>query len=410
MVPITSPDNAPSRMKGTLVLVAAIAMQLCLGGIYAWSIFVPDLRREFGYSSTQAQLVFGTAFLVFTLSGVVTGALQDRHGPRPLGVASGLFVAAGYATAWAGGGNYAILWLGIGVLVGLGIGCGYVCTIATAVKWFPRRKGLIAGLVVGGYGGGAVLLANGAEYLFRRGWEVLDVLGVVGIIYGPIIILAGLALSVPPGEAEASPVTFERKRLLGDRRFRALCVAMFCATLPGLLICGNLKPIGLSFGLPPEAAPLAVSFFAIGSGGSRAIWGFLSDRFGRRRLASLAMISITIAPLSLWLAGGDEFGFLAASLLVGFCHGSSFAIYPAQTAEFYGAPVLGTVYALVLVAHGLAAEVGPGMGGLLYDLTGSFTPGLVFAGVVAAVGWFGYRSLLGPSRKKELQKTQKDTE
>jgi len=381
-------------LKRFTVLAAAVVMQLCLGGVYAWSIFVPALRLDFGFSSAQTQLVFGTAFLVFTVSGVFTGALQDRHGPRWLGVASGAFLAAGYLVASASGGDFALLWLGYGGLVGLGIGCGYVCTIATAVKWFPERKGLVAGLAVAGYGAGAIALSAVAESLLARGWGVLEVLGAVGWSYGPLVAAAGLLLTLPPAARAREPVRFERRRLLRDPRFRALSVAMFCGTLPGLLISGNLKPIGLSFGLPPVTAALSISAFAVGSGGGRIVWGLLADRLGCRRAALLALVAIAASPFPLLLAGGSEAVFLAAALLAGFCYGSSFAIYPAQVAELWGARVMGTVYALVMVAHGLAAEVGPGAAGLLFDLTGSFTPALLLAAGSAAVGWVAYRVLL----------------
>ncbi len=381
-------------MKRSIVLAAAITMQMCLGGIYAWSVFVPALQRDFGYSSAQTQLVFGTAFLVFTVSGVFTGALQDRYGPRWLGVASGVFLAAGYVVGSVGGDSFPVLWLGFGGLVGLGIGCGYVCTIATAVKWFPERKGLVAGLAVAGYGAGAIVLSGVAESLLRRGWEVLEILGTIGLVYGPIVVVAGLLLTVPAHSRARVPVRFERRRLLRDRRFWALCVAMFCGTLPGLLISGNLKPIGLSFELPAVTAALSISTFAIGSGSGRIVWGLLSDRFGCRRTALFALVAIAVSPFPLWLAGSTEGGFLVAALFAGFCYGSSFAVYPAQVAELWGARVMGTVYALVMVAHGLAAEVGSGVGGWLFDLSDSFVPALVLAGGAAAVGWVAYRVLL----------------
>lgn len=386
------------------ILAAAVVMQLCLGGVYAWSVFVPALRRDFGFSSAETQLIFGTAFLVFTVSGVFTGALQDRHGPRWLGVASGVFLAAGYVVASMSGGAFPLLWLGYGGLVGLGIGCGYVCTIATAVKWFPERKGLVAGLAVAGYGAGAIALSAVAESLLGRGWGVLEVFRAVGLAYGPLVAAAALLLTVPPHARARAPVRFERRRLLRDHRFQALCVAMFCGTLPGLLISGNLKPLGLSFGLPAVTAALSISAFAAGSGGGRIVWGLLADRLGCRRAALLSLAAIAASPLLL-LAGRTEATFLAAALLAGFCYGSSFAIYPAQVAELWGARVMGTVYALVMVAHGLAAEAGPGTAGLLFDLTDSFAPALVLAAGSAAVGWVAYRVLLGaePASSRDIR-------
>ncbi|MFH0944459.1 MAG: MFS transporter [Planctomycetota bacterium] len=383
-------------MTRYLVITAAIVMQMCLGGIYAWSAFVPELREAYGYSAAQTQLVFGTSFLVFTISGVFTGRGQDLRGPRPFGVASGVFLAAGYLVASVSGGSFLLLWLGIGVLGGLGIGCGYVCTIATAVKWFPSRKGLVSGLAVAGYGAGAIVLANGAELLFERGWQVLEVFRAVGLVYGPVVLLAGLCLIVPASDGAAFPLTLRRRELLRDRRFWALCAAMFCGTLPGLAISGSLKPIGLFLGLTAPIAVQAISFFAIGSGTGRILWGLAGDQLGGRRMALLALALIALSPLLLFLAGladPEGYAFLGAALFGGFCYGSSFALYPAQVADIYGARVVGTVYTLVMLAHGLAAEVGPGVCGLLFDETGSFLSAMVLATVLAAAGFVLYGTL-----------------
>jgi OFA family oxalate/formate antiporter-like MFS transporter len=171
---------------------------------------------------------------------------------------------------------------------------------------------------------------------------------------------------------------------------------MFCGTLPGLAISGNLKPIGLSLGLTVPIATQAISCFALGSGTGRIAWGLVGDQFGGRRMALLALALIALSPLLLWFAGHVDpagYAFLGAALFAGFCYGSSFALYPAQVADLYGAQVVGTVYALVMLAHGLAAEVGPGIGGLLFDLTGSFLPALGLAAVLAAAGWGAYRRL-----------------
>jgi OFA family oxalate/formate antiporter-like MFS transporter len=165
---------------------------------------------------------------------------------------------------------------------------------------------------------------------------------------------------------------------------------MFCGTLPGLMINGNLKPIGLSFGLSSSTATMAISFFAVGSATGRILWGFVNDRLGRVRSTVLALSLIAVSALAILAGESRELGFLIITLFVGLCYGSSFALYPAQVAEIYGAEVMGTVYALVILAHGLAAEVGPGIGGLLFDLTNSFSPALIFAGSVAAVGVVGY--------------------
>jgi len=380
-------------VRRVLVLIAAVLVQSCMGGIYAWSAFVPHLREAHGFSAASMQLVFGTCFLVFTVSLLVTGRLLDRSGPRPLMVASAVLLAGGYLIAAAAGGSWFLLWLGIGVVGGLGIGCGYLCPIATAIRWFPAHKGLVAGLAVAGYGGGAILLANLAEHLLARDWSVSRIFVLVGATYGPVLLLAGMLLFTPPDAGEEQTVTFRRRDLLHDARFWKLFAAMFCGTLPGLMISGSLKPLGLWFGLGAGAAA-AISTFAVGSALGRVAWGWVHDRLGGRRATLCALGAIAGSVAVLAGAGATVPTFVTAALLAGFCYGSSFALYPAQVAEVYGARVVGTVYAVVMLAHGLAAEVGPGTAGWLFDVTGSWFPGLALSFVVALAGlvFFARRS------------------
>ena len=365
-------------------------MQTCLGWIYAWSAFVPSLQAEFGYTSAQTQLVFGTTILVFTFSMVFTGPLHDRFGPRPLAMASGALLLAAYLLASVTGQNFFPLWLSIGVLGGLGLGCGYVCPIATAVKWFPKHKGLVIGVTLAGYGLGAVILANLVHWLLNNGWEALKIFRLVGITFGPVILLMGLFLFLPYAGGEARAFSFQRKTLLRDKHFWRLCLAMFCGTFPGLVINGNLKPIGLSFGFDSQAATAAIGFFAIGNAAGRIDCGVINDWLGGEKTTRLVLILIAVSTLTMVMGGEGPSAYLLASFAAGFCYGGNFSLYPAQVAQIYGAGVLGSVYALVLLAHGAAAEIGPVLGGYLHDLTGSFFPALILSFVITVIGLAGY--------------------
>ncbi|MBN2467072.1 MAG: MFS transporter [Deltaproteobacteria bacterium] len=387
-------------MKRYIVIVAAVAMQMCLGGLYAWSAFVPALREEFGYSATQTQLVFGTCILVFTLSMVFTGRLHDRFGPRLLATASSLLFSSGYFLVWYGGGALIWLWLGYGVFVGMGIGCGYICAIATPVKWFPRRKGLVSGISVAGYGAGAIVLANLAHLLLTRGWSVLEIFGCVGLLYGPIVLISGTCLFLPGLQTGNKVIEFRRRVLLSDRRFWQLCMGMFFGTMPGIMINGSLMHMGLSFGFTAGVATAAISFFAIGNASGRIVCGFLHDRLGGSRSIKLVLSLVAVSTIGVLLGRDCGPGFIGAAWLVGFSYGSNFALYPAQVAELYGTEVMGTVYALVILVHGLGAQLGPGLGGLSFDMTGSYLPAVVGAFAATVIGLTGY-AYLGRRKQDE---------
>lgn len=422
----------PKNRQKYVVMAAAVVMQACLGGIYAWSSFVPALRSAWGYSQTQTQIVFGTCICVFSFLSVATGMLQDRLGPRPLSVCSGLLVGAAYLMAWRLGSSFVPLLAAVGVVGGVGIACGYVCPISTAVKWFPGRKGLVCGLAVAGYGGGAIALSRIVEALLGRGWVVLDIFGLVGAVYSPLIVLAGLGMISPPpkenyGEAsvgglsgpgpggEETPQPSRLRQptlslkgrevlaaapaeigltageaklgaLLRDRRFWLVFAGMFCTTAPGLAVIGNLKPIAQSLGCDLATAALAVSTLAVGNASGRILWGFLYDRIGGRAAMLLSMGSVAAAVLTILAAGACGAAFLTAAVAVGFCYGSAFAVYPAEVARTYGPRHIGKIYGLVLFAQGISALVGPALGGLSKDWLDSFVPGIVVAAALGAAG------------------------
>ncbi len=365
-------------------------MQACLGGVYAWSVFVPALRQTYGYSSKDTQIVFGSTIGILTVLMLVTGRWQDRIGPRPLGVLAGLFLTAQYVCAGFFGSRFGPLWLSMSVLGGLAVSCGYLCPIATGVKWFPRRKGLIAGLAVAGYGGGAVLLSAIAQALLTRGWPVLSVFKAFGLVFGPVTVLMGLLLFTPPRDGGNEEPPFPIRSLLRDRYYWKLVVGIFCGTFPGLVLIGNLRPIGEAFGVSAAAATGAIGGLAAGNAIGRIAWGWIQDRTHSRIATPVCLALSTLAVPLFFLVGDTAWRFFAAATFLGFCYGGGLSLYAAQTAERYGSEHVGRAYPPVLLAHGLAAIVGPPMGGWIYDLTHSYTAGFVMAAAVGLAGVFGY--------------------
>jgi len=372
-------------MRRFLVVAAAVAMQICLGGVYAWSVFVPPLRAEFGYSATQTQLVFGFTIGFLCAAYLVTGRLHDRFGPRRMSVAGGVFLMSGYLLAAASGGRIPVLFAALSGLNGIAVACCYLSAVATGMKWFPNNKGLVSGIAIAGYGGGAILLSAIAERLLARGWPVLDIFRAVGLTYGPVVILAGAAMSVPAHQpAGARPVS--HRGLLRDRRFWLLAAGMFCGTYPGLAVIGNLKPLGLSRGIGDATATLAISALALGSFTGRIAWGAFQDRMGTRRATLLSLGMVGVSLLALFAGRGSGTAFLIQSVFVGFCYGGSLALYTSQISVFYGSAQFGRIYSLVIQAHGLAAIIAPATGGAGFDLLGGMDAPIGLAAGVAFAG------------------------
>jgi len=373
-------------VKRYWILAACVLMLPFLGTGQAWSVFIAPLQKEYGFKEYQMQLVFSTSTFCFCFMSIVGGRLYDRLGPRWVAALSAGILAAGWFLAATAGSHYIFLWLAIGVLVGTGAGIGYVCPIATAMKWFPRSHGLASGLAATGFACGPILLSTIAELLNPRGWHPLGIFRLVGCVYPLVVLVTGMLLTVPPGQSRAEEVAaFRHAKLLSDPRFWTLAVGMFCGTLPFLTVIGGVKPIAVAFGVG-VAAVVAIPVMSSGNAFGRIFWGFVVDRLGPRRSILSAQSLMVVSLLCLILVGMSHPAiFLVAVCVIGFCYGSNFAIYPTATAKLYGTHVLGSVYPMILAGQGIAASCAT-LNGFLRDRTGSWVPGLSLAAAFAALG------------------------
>jgi OFA family oxalate/formate antiporter-like MFS transporter len=184
----------PAQMRGRLVLIASVAMMLCLGGIYGWSVFVTPLRLQYGLTATQTQVIFGAAIAVFTATMVLAGRLLERVGPAPVAAVGGALFGGGYLLASASDGSFWLILPGVGLLSGAGTGCCYVSALSSCVRWFPSVRGLVTGVAVAGFGGGAIALTLIAARALELSGDVLTLFRLIGLAYGGVVVLSALML------------------------------------------------------------------------------------------------------------------------------------------------------------------------------------------------------------------------
>ncbi len=380
-----------------LILLTSVLIQLCLGGVYAWSGLVPALESTTSLSVADTQYIFGCLFGAFTLSMVLAGKLLDRLGPAPVAGIGGLLFGAGYVLASFSGGNFLVMWLGVSLLTGIGTGFGYVCPLATCMRWFPNRRGLVTGISMAGFGGGAVVFSALAEYLLSGGVHVLVVLRWIGLAYGVVLLVSAATLRFPAGSdrKRVRPAPAVR-HLLRDPYFALLVVGMFCGTFAGMLVIGNLKPIAQAAGLASLPATATISAFAIGNAAGRITWGWISDRTDERMIPlKLATLGV---PLAMMAVVKMPPLFIVLAFLVGFGFGACFVVYAARVASRYGPDRVGSIYPMVFLAYGAAGILGPAMGGWLYGRTSSYTPAIVLSCAVVGLGMLAGGVLLRQAR------------
>lgn len=369
-------------MKRWLVLAASVLIQSCLGVVYAWSTFVPALEQEYGLHAGQAGFIFGVCIASFTVSMVFAGILQHRHGPRRVAVIGGLLFLAGYGLGSLSGGNFTLLLSGFGILAGAGIGFGYVCPLATSIKWFPGHKGLVAGVTVAGFGLGAVFFSKVGLHFLTLGVPVLEVLGSIGGFVGVTVVLASFFLFIPENSFSKDWKKRDEpslREIMVGREFRMLFFMIFCGTFGGLLVIGNLKPIGIGRGFSAAQATTAIMLFAVGNAAGRVLWGIFYDRFGKKTyLWCMLLLAVGAGSMGLF---ESRAAFYLSTLLIAFSFGGYFVLFAARVADSFGAHRIGEIYPFVFLGYGIAGLIGPAVGGSLLHYSGS--PSLASAVVVA---------------------------
>lgn len=370
-----------------VVLWAGVLIQIVLGGIYAWSAYIPSLRAGFGLTTSQAASIFGLTIAVFALSMIPAGRLMPRIGPRRTACIGAVLFAAGYIGASFSRGDYLWLLASIGGVTGAGMGFGYVCPLTVAMRWFPHHRGLVTGVTVAGFGSGAVITSYLVRYLMdTAGMGVLDVFRFIGLAMGTLALLGALLLSEPEAaEARArAPGAPAGSSGWPARPFWHLCAGMFAGTFAGLLTIGNLKPLALSLGLAESMTTLAISLFAAGNAAGRVLWGQVHDRLRSRAtvLLSLGFLGLSLLPLLIGnLASGVV---LAALFFCGAGFGGCFVVYASSIVEYFGVREFPRLYPVCFLGYGVAGLSGPAIGGWIADTWKTYDPAVLTSLLIVA--------------------------
>jgi len=355
-----------------IVLIAGLIMQTILGGIYAWSTLTPWLAESYGISNGESGFVFGLSIAVFTLVMVYSGHLLARKGPRIPALIGALLYLAGYFLASRSHGSFPLLLLAVGVIAGSGIGFAYVVPLSVGMQWFPRQKGLITGLSVGGFGGGAIILSSCIEAGKLSGISLDRFFLFYSLISGSLLFFASLLLSSPPASTGKELGEMQVHQNVKKPMLLSI-LGMFSGTFAGLLLVGNLAPYALSKGLVEEMTVLSVVLFSVGNLSGRIIWGHIFDKTGYR-VIPWSLLLASLFYMLLRFAGG--FVFLASVLVLGFLFGSQFVLYAGYLSRAYGVEAFSKRYPLVFLSYGLAGIIAPGVGGWIADSTGSYNPAI----------------------------------
>jgi MFS transporter, OFA family, oxalate/formate antiporter len=371
---------APAGGQKYLVLVAAVAMQLCLGATYSWAVFVGPLRNILGLSQGAAQLPFTVFYFVFPATMVIAGFFLSRIGPRLSAMLGGALFGAGWVVASFGSHHFVFVVLGIGALAGIGVGFAYIVPIAVCIRWFPERQGFVTGIAVAGFGGGAALIGQIAgRSMETDGVTPFTLFRVLGIVFGLIVVVAGAMMRFPGKNPGGGPARWNVRDILRRREFPRLYLAMVAGLAAGFAVNANLKELA-----PADAVGvglLSVSLFAVANALGRILWGALFDRLGASmalRLNLVAQAAVLVAGVLL-ARGPEAFALFAAA--AGLNYGGVLVLYASTVGRVFGVERVGQVYGLLFTANIVAAPA-PVVCGLVFDRFGSFAPALLVLAVL----------------------------
>ncbi len=373
-----------------LVMLGAIVAQLCLGSIYAWTIFQTALfsNSPYQWDKLLTQLPFSVGLASFAIFMIFAGKWQDKVGPTKVATLGGILLGAGYLLAglvdilFANNSFMAFLWIALtyGVIGGAGIGFAYVCPIAALVKWFPDIKGLITGIAVAGFGAGALVFTQVETALIPDDGKIGMAFLILGIVYLILVVGSAQLLKNPPkdwtppnyhptetqkstptGKTDANP-----SEMVKTLEFWLLWGMFVMAAAAGLMTIGNVKSFVQAQNVTIDAVMAAsiAGILSIFNAAGRIVWGAASDRLGRTFTMILMFATLGIS-MFFFAIQTDILLLTIGASLIGFCFGGNFALFPSATADYFGTKNIGSNYGIVFTAYGVAGIIGPFLAGVM---------------------------------------------
>lgn len=402
-----SSENGTSRVA---IAAACTLLMLNLGTVYAWSFFQKPLCQTYGWSNSQVVWTFSLAICFLGLSAAAGGLILPKCGPRPLALAGAFLFGSGYLLAALALRMHSLplLYLGYGVVGGIGLGLGYVTPVATVSRWFPDLRGLATGTVVMGFGFGALLMSKViAPFLLRSvGGDMVLAFTVMGAIFLLLSLASAAFIRNPPA---ASPVTVAASSVpdndaatvgssIASTPFVLMWLIFFCNITAGIALIGFQSPLFQDVcakrnpSLEVEALAgyggTLIAASSVFNGIGRFLWGALSDRLGRLRAFRMILASQIVA-FAVLMQTSNPWLFAALVCYILLCYGGGFGTMPSFVLDMFGARLMPAVYGAILTAWSAAGIAGPQLVAMMKDRYSSH-PGLAsFYSFAAAICFLG---------------------
>ncbi|MCU5224696.1 MULTISPECIES: L-lactate MFS transporter [Bacillus] len=390
-----------STVNPWLVVLGTVIVQMGLGTIYTWSLFNQPLVSKYGWSLNAVAITFSITSLSLAFSTLFASKLQEKWGLRKLIMIAGLALGLGLILS-SQASSLLLLYVLAGVVVGYADGTAYITSLSNLIKWFPERKGLIAGISVSAYGSGSLIF----KYVNA---QLIESVGVSqAFIYWGLIVTAMIVLgaclihqAVDQGAVQETKThEYTTKEMLATKQVYLLFIMLFTSCMSGLYLIGMVKDIGVQLvGLSAATAANAVAMVAIFNTLGRIILGPLSDKIGRLKIVTGTFVVMASSVLVLSFVDLNYGIYFVCVASVAFCFGGNITIFPAIVGDFFGMKNHSKNYGIVYQGFGFGALAGSFIGALL----GGFKPTFMVIGVLCVVSFIIAILIQAPKQKKEQE-------
>ena len=365
-------------------VVSGVVIMLISGVVWAIGVFVPPWQAAFNVERGPAVLTFTIVTATTSIAMIPVGRWLDRKGPKIVASVGGLLIGVSYVlTGFAL--NMYMVYLTFGVLNGIGTAMCYVTPITTGMKWFPDKKGLVAGIAAFAFGFGTAFLAPFISFLIGT-LGLKATFSILGLAFLIIILVSAQFMQFPPAgwvpqswkpaESKAKlregvRYDFSPSEMLRTKQFFLLWILFAFTGTPGLTVGGNIVAFAKDAGIAEWIGALILGVFAIANGLGRIVGGGVSDKLGRTR-TMVMIFAVQAVVMSLLVKATSPAWLMLVVILVGLCFGPIFALFPATISDYFGEKYVGVNYGLVFTGYGTASVMGPALAGFLFDLTKSY--------------------------------------
>ena len=399
-----------------LIAIMGTVLQLALGTVYTWSFFQKPIMAAYGWSNVQVMWIFSIAICFLGLSAAVGGMILPKFGPRKLATTGAILYGLGYLiSAFAMSiSSLPLFYIGFGVIGGIGLGLGYVTPVATASKWFPDKKGFVTGMVVMGFGLGALIMSKviAPALMKMTDGNLIQVFLYAGFVLLAIGVPAGLIMKNPPAgfvpEGYTPPVksaasqghedSLTAKACIMSKKFLGMWLIFFMNIAAGIMFIGlqspmlqdllKIKDATMDTAALAAAGATLIGISSLFNGVGRFFWGGLSDKIGRIQAFRLILGTQVLVFIAMIYTGNPWlFGILVCYVLL--CYGGGFGTMPSFVLDIFHAKLMPVVYGVILTAWSMAGIVGPQIAAYIKDnfVETAATKTFIAGAIMLAIGF-----------------------